>query len=378
MPSAATWAELKLVPYGSAQYEFHSNLLEVSGPSEAEAERGDRKESDSVYQAKAGIEATVTAGQQQVEVDGEYRRLEYAHFDDLNHDEYKFGGRFAWKLGAHTDGNIDYRQEHRIASFADLGTSKLTEQTDRRASALLGYDVTPSWRVEAGAGRTESELPLSDDPEFKLKDTSGSVEVKYTGLAGFSVGVLTEYHDGQYDGNLEHRLDYQQGTVQLTSDYDVSGMSHLRARIGGTQRHEDADNGDSGKLSGFTGSLAYTRTLSAKTRVETEIFRRVESYVAGASALISTGGSLGLGWTPTPKTAVGARYEFIHSAFKGDGSEDSGRSDDYGTATLDLSYQALHWLTLRPFASYRDRNSNVDTESFDDMMLGAELLLRFE
>jgi hypothetical protein len=377
LPSVAD-AEFKLVPYGSAQYEYHSNLLEASGRSEAEAERGDGKMSDSVLQYKAGADAAIIGGQQQLEVNGEYRRLDYVHFDDLNHNEYKFGGRFSWKLGSTVDGNIDYRQERRIASFADLDSSELTLQVDRRANAMIGYDVTPSWRVEAGAGHTDSELPLTDDPDFRLRDNSGSVEIKYTGLAGFAAGVLTEYRDGQYDGNIEHRRDFQEGTVQLTGDYDVSGMSHLRAKIGGTKRHEDADNGDGGNVSGFTGSLGYTRTISAKSRFESEIFRRVESYVAGASALISTGASFGVGWTPTPNTVIGAHYEFTHSGFKGDGSEDSGRSDDFNVATLDLSYQALRWMTLRPFASYRNRDSNIDSESFEDVMVGAELLLRFE
>ena len=377
LPSAAG-AEVKLVPYGSAQYEFHSNLLEVSGRSEAEAERGDSKMSDSVLQYKAGADAALIGQQQQLELNGEYRRLDYAHFDDLNHNEYKFGGRFSWKLGSTVDGNIDYRQERRIASFANLDTSELTLQVDRRANAMIGYDVTPSWRVEAGAGHTDSELPLVDDADFRLRDNSGSVELKYTGVAGFAAGVLTEYRDGQYDGNIEHRRDFKEGTVQLTGDYDVSGMSHLRAKLGATKRHEDADNGQGGNVSGFTGSLAYTRTISAKSRFESEIFRRVESYIAGANAMITSGGSIGIGWTPTPNMVLGARYELSHSSFDGDGSEESGRTDDFNIATLDLSYQALRWLTLRPFASYRNRDSNVDSQSFEDVMVGAELMMRFE
>jgi hypothetical protein len=375
---ASAWADLKLVPYGSAQYEYHSNLLEVSGPNEAEAEHGDRKEADSVYQAKAGAELDYTAGQQQLELDGEYRRLEYQAFDDLNHNEYKFGGRFGWKLGTDTDGSIEYRQERKIASFADLDTSQLTQQTDKRASAMIGYNVTPEWRVEGTAGHDESELPLVDDADFELKDSNGSVEVKYLGIAGFSAGVLGQYRDGEYDGDLEHQRDFKEGTLQLTGDYDVSGMSHLRVQLGGTKRHEDAADGDSGNVSGFTGSLAYVRTISAKTRLDTEVFRRVESYIAGANAMIDTGGSINLGWTPTPNTLLGAHYEYTHSAFKGDGSEDTGRNDNFNVATLDLRYQALRWLTLHPFASYRNRESNFGSESFEDVMVGAELLLRFE
>ena len=38
----------------------------------------------------------------------------------------------------------------------------------------------------------------------------------------------------------------------------------------------------------------------------------------------------------------------------------------------------MRWLTLRPFASYRNRDSSIDSESFEDVMVGAELLLRFE
>ena len=380
-PSVA-WAELELVPFGSAQYEHHSNIFEVSGPNEAQQQRGESKRADSVWQGRAGLEASYVAGQQKLEVNGEARKLKYQHFDDLDHDEYSYGGKFSWRLGSTVAGNVAYQQDRKLASFADLDTSELTQQTERRASAMLGYDVTPSWRIEAGAGHNQSKLPLPDDPEFKLQDSNASLELKYHNQGRWATGLLGEVRDGSYSGNEEHERDFKEGTVQLTADYFVSDLSTLRMKVGATQRKEDAGNdgedGDDGTVSGFTGSFAYGRTISAKTAVDIEIFRRVDSYIAGANALIATGGSTSLNWKPTPTLSLAARYEYTRSSFESDGdTEDAGRSDRYSGATLELSYEVLRWLTLRPYAGYRNRESSLDTESFEDVITGAELRARF-
>lgn len=378
MPGAA-WAELQLVPYGSAQYEHHSNLFEVSGPAEAVAQRGESQRAESVWKGLVGVEAGYTAGQQQLQLSAEGRRLEYQHFNDLDHDEYTYAGKFSWKLGSTVDGAIDYRQDRRVASFADLDSSELSLQSERRARAMVGYAVTPSWRVEAAGAMNQSKLPLVDDPDFELKDSSGSLEIKYLGVAGWSTGLLAEVGDGRYSGNLEHERDFNETTLQLTTDYVVDGMSRLGVKLGATQRDEDAADGSGGKMSGFTGSIGYQRTLSAKTAVDVGVFRRVDSFVAGANALIATGGSAALNWKPTPNLVVSARYEYTRSAFDDDGGADeAGRRDHFNIATLDLSYQMLRWLTLRPFASYRNRDSSFADESFEDVMLGAELRLRFD
>ena len=372
-------AAVEFVPYGSAQYQHYSNLFEVSGKDEAEAQQGDRQLDDTAWQGKAGVEANLRSGEdrQQLQMIAEGRRLLYSHYSDIDHNEYTLSGKLDWKLGAHTDGNLSFRQDRSLASFANLDTSELTLQTERRAQALAGYDVTPRWRGELGGELTDSKLPLPDDPDFRLKEGAGSVAIKYRSNANVTAGLLNEFRDGRYEGSPERRSDYTEFTSQATVDYAVSGLSRLTAKVGGTRRSQDTAQG-SGTTSGFTGDLGYLRTISAKTSVDLGVFRRIESFVAGASALVSTGFNLGANWSPTPSMTVSSRYEYVNSDFGTSGNEDQGRKDHYQTANLELRYLALHWLTLRPFLTYRDRSSSFDSESFDNLMIGAELGVRFD
>ena len=377
-------AALELVPYGSAQYEHHSNIFEVSSEEEALEQNGDSERSDNVLRLAAGLDLSWMPGQQELRLKGEARRLQYDRNGDLDHNEHTVSAAFDWKAGSTVDGTLEYEQDRRVASFADLDTSELSVQTERNAHALLGVGVTPTWRVETAANYHESELPLDDAPEFKLEETSGTLAINYLGVSKLSAGLLGEYLEGEYTGSDDARS-FDETSLQLTADYAVTGLSSFNLKLGVTERQEERDDAlaeegtEDEDVSGFTGSLGYNRTLSGKTSFGAQIFRRVDSYVAGANALVDTGLQASLNWQPTARLSVGARAGWTRSEFEnGSDTAQAGREDDLTTASLELSYQALRWLALRPFVEYRDRSSNIEDESFDSTVVGAEMRARFE
>jgi len=375
--SAGAGAELELIPYGSAQYVYYSNVFEVSGRDEAIAQNGTDERDDTALRYTAGAEASATFGQQRLHVQAEASRVDYDTFTQLDHNEHLIDGGLDWKLGSTVDGGVGYRQERRLASLADLDTSERRLQTDRTGRATVNVNVTPSWRVETGAEIYQTELPLTGAPEFELEEKRGSLGVKYGGLAQVAVGVLAEYTDGEYSG-VPFASSYKEKALQLTLDYVLSGISTFKAQAGVVEREDDdAPPGDDG-TQGFTGLLAYDREISVKTKLHTQVYRRLDSYDAGANTLTDTGALVGLSWQATPKILVKTQYQYVRSDFESGTPGNIGREDRLSAATLDLTYELLQWLSVRPFAEYRDRESNLPDASYNAAVAGLELRARFQ
>lgn len=375
--SAAAGAELELIPYGSAQYVYYSNVFEVSGREEAIAQNGTDERDDTAMRYTAGAEASATFGQQRLHVQAQASRVDYDTFTQLDHNEHLVDGGLDWKAGSTVDGVVGYRQERRLASLSDLDTSERRLQTDRTGRATLNVNVTPAWRVETGAEIYETELPLTGAPEFELEEKRGSLGVKYGGLAQVAVGALAEYIDGEYSG-VPFASSYKEKALKLTLDYVLSGISTFKVQAGVVERKDDnAPPGDDGTR-GFTGLLAYDREISGKTKLYSQVYRRLDSYDAGANTLTDTGALVGVSWQATPRILVNTNYQHTRSDFESGTPGNIGREDRLHAVTLDVTYELLQWLSLRPFAEYRDRESNLPDASYNAAVAGIELRARFQ
>ena len=380
---ALSQAALDFMPYTGVRYEHQSNLFEVSGPNEALEQHGDTHRADDVFVYLAGLDTRYQFGQQALSLSAEGRRLEYQQFDNIDHNEHKLAGIFDWKLGSAVDGLLQYRQERRVANFADIDVSDLTQQFERTVEGRVGVAVTPRWRLEGGARRYWMELPLPYAPEFEQQDTSAQVALKYTGFSHLSAGLLVQYTNGDYSGSAD-ATSFDEVSTQLTAEYAIADFNSVNLRLGYTDRKLDRqfplDQGGGGddSVSGFTGALGYKRMFSVKTTASIEIFRRVDSFVAGTDALIDTGVMTALNWKATPKIEFGAQYSYVYSDFGSAGEDDNqGRRDRFHIGSVEVTYDFLRWLSLRPYARYRERDSTSGHDSFSNAIFGAELLAHF-
>lgn len=374
-------AQLDLMPYTAVTYEHQSNLFEVSGRQEAIEQTGSERQDDNVLMYLAGLSSRYQFGQQALSLTAEGRRLEYDYFSNIDHDEHLLGGIFDFKLGSIVDGLVQYRQERRVGNFADIQASELRQQFDRTLSGRIGLAVTPKWRVEAGARRYRSELPLPENPKFQLDESAGQLALQYTGLSHLTAGLLAQYVKGDYTGSAD-ATSYNENSLQLTADYAVADFNTFNLRLGATQRrlsrNEDVPGADQrdDRVDGFTGAVGYTRIFSPKTSANFEVFRRIDNFVAGTDALIDTGVSAGVNWQATAKMSLSARYAYTRSDF-GNNGLDQNRDDRLNNGSFELNYDVLRWLRLRPYVVYRDRDSTSQDDSFSNTLVGLELRAHF-
>lgn len=375
--SGSTLAGDRLTPYLSTQVEYDSNVALLSGREEALASTGDATLDDRVLRYVAGLEARLPLSLQTLRATVEGRRVEYDAFNNLDHDEYLWSGGLDWRLAQVLDGVLEYQQERRMASLADRNTASLSLETERIGKAGLNAAIHPKWRIETGVGARELDSPLPDIPDFALKEKSVNAAVKYLLEATLNAGVFVEYVDGHFEGVPDQGRFHQQ-TASLTTQYSVSELTRVDAELGYTRREDEGGPGLA--QSGVTGSLAYHRVLSGKTSMDLTVFRRVGSYISGASSETQTGGSIALSWEATPKTTVAGSYlrgeNRLEDAFQDAPTPD--RNDDVQTASLSLTYRMLRWLSLRSYGEYRERDSSIDADSYRSTVAGIDLRARFE
>ena len=383
-PLLAAWpvvtsAQAEFHPYVASQYEFNSNVFSLPNRDQAILLNGSPARDDTDLRSVAGLDTAYAwnLGRERLGATLEGRRLIYDRFSQLDRNEYLLSGQFDWKAYNNWDGNFGVRQERRMASFADrTGTSERSMELDRNATAGVNVNLDPEWRLETGVQWHQLDSPLPGFPAFSLREDSGNVALKYLGVSKLTAGVQTSYTDGRFNG-LPDSPAYNQLGAGLTMTYTLSGITTVDGDVGYT-RFKDR-NADGQSVSGFSGSLQLTEHLSAKTTAHVRAYRRVNSYIAGANAVIDSGAQAGVEWQPTGKIGLSAGYEWIYSEYRAlaaQGAVGSDRRDHYQALTLAVNYAMFDWATWRLYGSYYDRSSDLLLDEYNQALAGIELRLR--
>ena len=374
--SGVALADKALIPYVSESTEYNSNVFDLPDRDTARALGGDGTLADISLRTIAGVLASLPWRDQKFHATVEGRRIDFAHFDGLDHYEYRLEGGLDWRVTGAVDGNIDYRQERRMASFADRGTTALTLETERTGSAGVNLKITPELRLETGLRAHRLNSPLPGSPEFRITENSVHAALKYLVADALAAGFFAEFLAGRFEGAPDAR-NVRQKSLALTLDYAVAGLSRLGVQLGYTQRQDGG--GDAGNLSGIAGRLSYHRELTGKTAADVEVFRRVSSAVLGASSVAEIGAGGSIEWRPTEKLSVALAYQWSRSRFQQSNSVSiSGdRADVSQLASVKLNYQVLPWLLLRPYVGLEIRDSSIRPESFNRFVGGLEVRAQF-
>lgn len=360
-------AQAELRPFVAASVWHDSNVFDFSGREEALARNGDAEQADTVTRALAGLGLGYTLGAQLLSAYLEGRRLAYDRFTQLDRNEYLWRVALDWRSGNALGGRIDARQERRLAGYADRDTTALTLERERISGASLFYSPG-AWRYETGVRARNLLTPLPDFPSFALDERTVSAGVHYRNTEHATIGLVGELLDGEFDGTGSDDA-YEQATLELATEYFVSGLSKLKGRLGYTRRDESVPGRDD--VSAVTGLLGLQRTFSGLTSARIEAFRSVGSYTAGPQTLIETGGRADIDWRPALFViALGGEYR--KSAFQAAAGQ-SDRTDRLSTAYLRVAYAPTTWLQIQPYCEYRNRDSTQAEESYRGTVVGLEL-----
>lgn len=374
--SAAAHAQTTFLPYVSTQYEHNNNVFYLPNSAAAIANNGDPTLGDSNLKTVAGTDINFLWNRQRFYSTLEARYVDYDHFGYLSHSEYMAKAGLDWKLLSAYDGTFLGSIERVMAQFAQRDTqTQLAVNLDRHAIGRFNYRITPDWRLETNLDYHNLESPIQGFAAYGLTETTGRAAVKYAGFSNLTYGFSAEYLDGKYR-NAPTPGTYNQTNLDLTMAYTASGLSSFNGAIGHTQRNQGQNQGN---VSALTGDLGYTRRLSGKTSIHADLARAVNSYIGAGGSEIDSTASVQLSYQPTFKTSMTLGYQYIWSKFVGQtipGSDVLGRKDRTPGATFKLSYQALRWLQIQPYATYQRRSSNEQIFNFSSSIIGIQILAK--
>ena len=365
-----------LTPYAAEEIEHDSNIFDLSKSGPTPVGGNGPTFADTFYETRAGATGAYLLDQDRLFGTAEFRHFNYDNFTELNHNENLVDGGLKWKSGQVVDGLLEYKHEERMVLFQDLeAATQLILEKENTGTASVNVNATPDWRIESLASDHVLDSPRVDVPGLSVHEDSITEGLKYLGVSDLSAGLQAQYLKGKYEHDaLALDPDYHQITVGLAATYLVSGFTNFTGTLGYSHRTDPTNNG----LSGVTGSLLYRHSLSAKTSVNVQLTRAINTYLTTGGNEIDTSAAVSLNYQLTYKINLKAGYSYTNSSFPGtpDGAVTIDRVDHFQIANVEATYQFLHWLSVRVYAKYQSRHSNDDIFAFSGNMVGVELLAK--
>ena len=379
-------------PFATVGYQHDSNVFMRPSSEPAFAAEGITALGDSILDYDVGIEGEADWGPERLTLNASATRSDYDRFSFLNNYAYAFGAHLDWRLSPIFDGTVIYKQSRYMAPFTNTLATTLLLDDERTGSVTGRILVMPEWRLDLTPELHELDTPVPGFPDFKLSEKIGIAGLKYLGFGRLTAGVQFTYDDGRYEG-IAAATRYQQRDADLTANYKVGGFSTFSAAAGYSERSSEANPVDSaptpsglfnayggnlGKTSGATGSLTYERDLTGKTSARVSLFRRVDSYAAGANPEVGTGGEVGVTWKADAKIIVNLNYGLAHDQIKGGlvVVNATNRTDRTQNAEFEVQYAALSWLAIRPYVNWNKASSTVTLGNYSATMVGIDVTAR--
>lgn len=362
-------ATVTVAASGTARYEYDSNVFDLQNGFPVPG-TSDFQKSDTLYTYGAAVDVNYLWDRQQLFVTLSDNEFRYDRFTQLNHNEYILDGGLNWKLGSLLSGTLEALRNRTMIAFTNVENSQFGLQTEQRESGKIDYAFLPDWRIEGrGTYRTVGQVFL-DLPDVNLDESSGTLEFDYVGRAGLTAGLSGGYTNGDYTGSSAAlNPSYRQTSVALTGIYEPTGRSKFNGAVGYSDRKSTSALNS---ISGFTGELDYKNQLTGKTSVQAQISRGIVSYVASSSSEIDTSAAASLHWQTTYKLGVVGSYSWTNRNLPGQGNAPLGsnRDDHLQYATINLDYEVLRWLSIKPYINYQIRKSDYIGANFNASIVG--------
>jgi hypothetical protein len=377
----AALAETTFTASAAAEYTYNSNPFDVQSGYPRPGLNPTSGYGDSYTSYNADFDLGYQSGQQKLHVDLAGSDFQYHKFTGLNRKEYKLDAGWTGTFWSAWNGNFDVVRDRAMVPFLYLvqTQSALSIETIQREQGGLGVQFLPRWRAEANGYTSETDWPLPGDPNLSLRESEGEALLKYLGFGPVTSGVRVAYTKGTYSGATDPVLDtsYNQWSAGVVANY-ASGHSSLAANVSYTDRTSSGQQGALNSLSGTTAAIFYTNQLTGKTSVSVNFSRAYNPYITNQGTSLDNIASVALSWQATYRIHLTTSYAYDYAEFPGQGPLGSERLDHLQTATFAVEYLPRPWISLKPYATYQTRSSNLVGGNFNASEVGLKLTLTLQ
>lgn len=361
----------------TARYEYNSNVYDLQGGYPAPG-TFDYQHWDTLFTYGAALDFDYLWSQQKLFATLSTTDFRYDHFTELNHNEYNLDAGWNWKLGRTLDGTLEVLRTHAMVPFTNVENAEFALQTEQRESAKIGDAISPDWRIEGSGYYHTIDQTFFNAPDIDLTESFGQVAVNYVGVAGLTSGLSAGYDAGKYTGaSAASNPSYRQSTVALVATYEPTGRSTFNGALGYSDRTSASSVN---AISGFTCKIDYVNALTGKTAVEIQLSRVINSYIANISSEIDSVAALNVRWQATYRIGVLAGYSWTNRDLPGQGNAPVGseRIDHLEYASIQMDYEPVRWLSIRPYINLQTRSSNFVGGNFNATVYGLYFTVQWQ
>ncbi len=233
-------------------------------------------------------------------------------------------------------------------------------------NAILAYQVAPKLMLRANYGNYNLDYDAERNDYRDRTDDTYSAYAFYQATPKTAVFVQLDYTTIEYDKNVYDDSDNL--SYFLGVEYKATAKTMALVKIGYGEKSYDEDSNNDRDDFLAEGRIDYAFT--PKTSVYFKGIRRVlESNETGANNMLSTRGQIGYRQRILAKLRIEAGVFHTLNEYDGAttiGTQTEEREDKEFGGVFALGYSPVRWSTLTLGYEYRERNSNFDTEDYQD------------
>lgn len=383
----------QLEPFAAHSVTRDDNVFRISAQSDPALVLGAPSKSDTYNTTSAGLNFDLPVSRQRFTGGLSVARNRYDQFTVLDFTERHARALWQWQAGSAFSGRLGYTDDRALASLAAVqsgvqsGTPNPLET--RKAFLEAVYRIGARWRLKGEASRLEQSNEAPARQVNDITNDGAGLGINYVTPADNQIGIGVQTHNGDLP-NLQlinARLvdnSYRQRRVAVTTDWNISGHSHLRASAGKVRRSfEDVPARD--HESGFY-RAAYEWKPGDRFAL-TVVARRDIGAPDEINAGVNIGFVLvkGIELRPTyrvsDKLDLSGSYEAADWEYLGDAGLALGtvapRSDRVRSTALAMSYQPVRAVRLGLALRRETRSSTAALGDYEVEVVSLSAQLRF-
>lgn len=361
-------------PYVYARVANDDNLFRLSDDAEALAVIGTVDPDDTVTQIGAGLDIDAPFSRQRLRANLSVYKADYSRFDSLDHVGADVSSVVNWEVGNLFAGDVGFKFTRQLSRFYELQAIAKDIRTRKIFFLNGGYRFHPSWRVVGDFSILD--LTQTERPQLDRSESSQAVELQLSTSANTKLGTRIRHTKGNFErlqivnGN-EINNDFTEMEYSVVLYWEGSKKSRLEGRLGLTQR--DHAQASERNFNGTTGRLSYAWLITAKTRIDSAIWRETTTREELTIFVVGNGVSIEPKWFATRKISVAANIERETRDFEGISEAvalvDGTRQDTATSLGVSVKYEPLDNVALSLGYDNERRNSNIDRADFRSTLL---------
>ena len=376
--SSAVNAAGDFTPYVDVTVVKDDNLYRLDSDLDLSALASPISKEDTIYQTKAGLAIDWNLSRQQLFANISVTDNQFANNSNLNYTGQKVELKWDWLVGSYLTGQLGWKEEETLNDFSNTAAQNTSKKNQQTLNFLAKWRYSPDWEMGVKLSDYDLNYDLQALQVSDQKSVKKALFWNYITHAGNRVGMTLQREDGKYPGRELTAFSvidpkYQQDSALLNVVWQVTVKSKLSADLGWNARTHPtltARNYD-----GFNAKVAYAWFPTAKTMVDINLFRQLQSsnYV-DATFSENTGYALTGLWRMSDKMSFNAQLKDETRDYVG---QVNGFKERYNTVMAGVTYQPYTMLDVSLRLSQNARDSTQLLRDYQSQSIALAVNIKF-